>query len=163
MSNPAENWTPWLRAHTPRLLLFARQQARREADAQDVLQEVLHECWSRDSSRPPDLPLVFAGIRHRAIDLARRADRRHHRESAAAPADEPHFDASPEDRERDAHLLAALSRLSPAHREVVSLKIWGELTFAEIGEVLSLPPPTAAHRYRAALAALRGTMKIHAQ
>ncbi|MEJ6570021.1 MAG: sigma factor-like helix-turn-helix DNA-binding protein, partial [Akkermansiaceae bacterium] len=40
-------------------------------------------------------------------------------------------------------------------REVLTLKIWGGLTFAEIGKVLSLSNNTAASRYRYALEQLQ--------
>lgn len=42
----------------------------------------------------------------------------------------------------------ALRNLPIVQREVIVLKIWEELTFAEIGEVLSIPAATAASRYR---------------
>ncbi len=35
------DWERWVLAHAPGLLLFARQQSRCEADAQDVVQEAL--------------------------------------------------------------------------------------------------------------------------
>ncbi len=49
----------------------------------------------------------------------------------------------------------ALCRLPPEQREVLVLKIWGELTFAQIGEALKLSPNTVASRYRYALVALK--------
>jgi RNA polymerase sigma-70 factor (ECF subfamily) len=49
----------------------------------------------------------------------------------------------------------ALQRIPPEQREVLVLKIWGELTFEQIGTELALSPNTAASRYRYALAALR--------
>jgi RNA polymerase sigma-70 factor (ECF subfamily) len=45
----------------------------------------------------------------------------------------------------------ALDKLPPAQAEVVVLKIWEEMTFSEIGEVLGQSPNTAASRYRYAL------------
>jgi RNA polymerase sigma-70 factor (ECF subfamily) len=42
---------------------------------------------------------------------------------------------------------------------VVTLKIWGELTFEEIAQVLEVPANTAASRYRYGLEALRKTLK----
>jgi RNA polymerase sigma-70 factor (ECF subfamily) len=44
-----------------------------------------------------------------------------------------------------------LQKLPPAQSEVVVLKIWEGMTFAEIGEVLGESPNTAASRYRYAL------------
>ena len=74
----------WLARHAPALLLFARQQARCEADAQDLVQEAVVESWRRQSrGAPPPLGWVYATIRHRAIDLARREARRADREAAA--------------------------------------------------------------------------------
>ena len=49
----------------------------------------------------------------------------------------------------------ALRELVPEQREVVYLKIWEELTFAEIGKVLDISPNTAASRYRYGVAHLK--------
>jgi RNA polymerase sigma-70 factor (ECF subfamily) len=38
---------------------------------------------------------------------------------------------------------------------VVVMKIWGDRTFAEIGEALEISPNTAASRYRYGLEALK--------
>ena len=49
----------------------------------------------------------------------------------------------------------AMSRLPDIYREVVTLKIWGGLTFAEIADSLQIPANTAASRYRYGLEQLR--------
>ncbi|MFQ5810532.1 MAG: RNA polymerase sigma factor [Armatimonadota bacterium] len=49
----------------------------------------------------------------------------------------------------------ALRQLPPEQTEVVALKVWGEMTFAEIGQALDIPPNTAASRYRYGLEKLR--------
>ena len=39
---PAQSeWRDWLRAHGPKLLLFARQQSRSQEDAEDILQDAV--------------------------------------------------------------------------------------------------------------------------
>ena len=53
----------------------------------------------------------------------------------------------------------ALKRLPELYREVVMLKIWGNLTFAEVACVLGIPPNTAASRYRYGLAEMRKLMR----
>jgi RNA polymerase sigma-70 factor (ECF subfamily) len=58
----------------------------------------------------------------------------------------------------DDDLAAAVARLPTAQREVVSLKIDGGLTFAQIAAVLGTNINTAAGRYRAALDKLRAAM-----
>ena len=94
-SNPSQNWSSWLEAQAGRYLLFARTQVRSEADAQDLLQEVLVEVWRRAAGHPPDDALGFKTLRRRAGDLGRRTDRRERREQATldwwqAPAGSPH-------------------------------------------------------------------------
>jgi RNA polymerase sigma-70 factor (ECF subfamily) len=151
------DWRRWLEDHAPKFLLFARQQARSEADAQDLVQEAVVEAARRRADGlPPPSALVFATIRRRAIDLARCEDRRAGRESAAAdPTPVDWFDTSVEDRERNQLIQDAMSRLPEMYREVVTLKVWGGLTFAEIAETLGIPANTAASRYRYGLIELR--------
>jgi RNA polymerase sigma-70 factor, ECF subfamily len=144
-------------AHAPGLLLFARQQSRCEADAQDLVQEAVVEAWQRQADgAPPPVPLVFATIRRRAADWGRSQDRRTARE-AAAQAETPQwwFDSSIEDRERSRLIEQAMRKLQASYREVVTLKTWGGLTFAEIAEALEIPANTAASRYRYGLEELR--------
>jgi RNA polymerase sigma-70 factor (ECF subfamily) len=151
------DWEQWVVSNAPRLLLFARQQTRSEADAQDIVQEAVVESWRRQSEgAPPRLALVFATIRRRAVDHARSVDRRASRESTAnleGPA--CWFDTSAEERERSQLIQNAMQSLPNIYREVVTLKIWGGLTFAEIAEALEIPQNTAASRYRYGLTTLR--------
>jgi len=155
------DWRRWVEQFTPRFLLFARQKTRTEGDAQDLVQEAVLEASHRQTNPgPPPVALVFSTIQRRAIDLARGNDRRHDRELAVmADAETCWFDTSLEDREMKQMLENSAKRLPELYREVVTLKIWGELTFAEVAEVLGIPPNTAASRYRYGLAELRKLMK----
>jgi RNA polymerase sigma-70 factor, ECF subfamily len=54
---------------------------------------------------------------------------------------------------------SALRRLPLEQREVVVLKIWEEMTFAQISDVLGLSPATAASRYRYALQKLASHLR----
>jgi RNA polymerase sigma-70 factor (ECF subfamily) len=155
------DWDAWLEQHAPRFLLFARSQARCEADAQDLVQEAIFESWERCADGgPPPAALVFATIRRRAIDLARRVESRKDREVAAAQqSPEMWFDSKPEDRERDLLLQEAMNKIHGIYRDVITLKVWGGLTFAEIALALDIPANTAASRYRYGLAELRNLTK----
>jgi RNA polymerase sigma-70 factor, ECF subfamily len=155
------DWRCWVEEHTPKFLLFARQRSRSEADAQDLVQEAMSEAVHRQGDGSPPAPaLVFATIHRRAIDLARREIRRTGRELAAvAPQPGAWFDAQPEDRELQRLIQDAVSRLPDIYREVIVLKLWGELTFAEIADTLSIPANTAASRYRYGLMELRRLTK----
>ncbi|MBI5386357.1 MAG: sigma-70 family RNA polymerase sigma factor [Verrucomicrobia bacterium] len=155
---PAE-WRCWLEEQAPKFLLFARQQTRSEADAQDVVQEAVVESLHRLGHRLPPPALVLATIRRRAIDWARSEDRRRGREAAAIPPGPAWFDTGVEDRELAALIRDAMGRLPENYREVVTLKVWGGLTFREIAGALGIPANTAASRYRYGLAELRKLTK----
>ena len=156
MSDNSSNWTGWLGGHGPSLLLFARTQARCEADAEDLLQEAVVESAGKNEGNPPDLPLVYATIRRRAIDLARKTDRRIAREEAAAEESVTcWFDDTIKQKETARLIDRAIKQMPEKFREVVILKIWSDLTFAQIAEALDIPLNTAASRYRYGLEILK--------
>lgn len=160
MRASTDGWQLWLDENAGRLLLFARQQCRVTSDAEDVLQEALVEAWSRVSqSEPPPLALVYSTIRRRAIDLARSRDRRSVREESASLLTPVWFE-SDFGCEHDAQVMQQhIAGLPSEQGDVLTLKIWGGLTFKEIGEALDIPANTAASRYRYALEALRRAME----
>jgi RNA polymerase sigma-70 factor (ECF subfamily) len=160
-SSRQAKWQDWVGEHAAKVLLFARQQVRAEADAQDLVQDAMVAAWQRQvDGAPPPLALVFAILRRRAIDLARQQDRRAGRERGVRDAEaDAWFDASAEQRELGQLMQDAINRLPVIYREVITLKIWGGLTFAEIAGVLGVPANTAASRYRYGLAELRKLTK----
>ncbi len=159
ISPPSEVWQRWLAECSESFFLYARQQTRCEADAEDVLQEVLFETWRKSGGRTPDAALVFATIRRRAMDLARRTQRRAVREDAAIDGTADPF-VMPECGDRDMHaqLAEAVGGLPEHLREVLTLRIWGGLSFPEIGAVSGISENTAASRHRYALEQLRETL-----
>ena len=55
----------------------------------------------------------------------------------------------------DMSLAAALDSLTPAEREVVHMKVIGDLTFKHIAEILRIPMGTVTWRYRQSISKLR--------
>jgi len=151
-------WKSWFARHGAKLLLFARQQSRRPDEAEDLLQEAFVRIWRLYGHTGEVAPgLVYRAIRRLAIDWARSIDRRQARENRVA-LDNPlslSFDRTLEQDERKQALLRAVDRLPHAQKEVVTLKIWGELTFDEISQTLDESLNTVASRYRYALQKLR--------
>ena len=98
-------------------------------------------------------------MRSIALDFLRRDSRRARRESTAvAEMDQtvqPMFEIEDESQRA---LVAALDLLPREQREVLVMKIWNELTFAEIASVLEISQNTVASRYRYALAALKKSL-----
>ncbi len=156
VSNIPSDWAGWLGKYSPQLLLFARTQTRCESDAEDLLQEAVVESSVKSEGNPPDLPLVYATIRRRAIDLARKNDRRAAREEIAAQeSDACWFDNTIDQKEIAQVIDQAIKKMPQKFREVVMLKIWSELTFAQIAETLDIPLNTTASRYRYGLEILK--------
>lgn len=153
------SWRRWFQLYGPRLLLCARQWTRSAADAEDALQEGFVRFWRRQRALGGDpLGLVLTSIRRAAVDEARARSRRGAREEqfgSLAEGAPPLFERLVEGDERRCEIEAALARLPAEQREVLVLKIWGELTFAEIAAQRGLSLNTVASRYRYALAALR--------
>jgi RNA polymerase sigma-70 factor, ECF subfamily len=150
-----ENWKICFPQLAPRLLLFARQWARSSADAEDIVQEAFVRFW-RKQHDITNRGLLYATVRSIALDFLRRDSRRARRESTAVSemdqTVQPMFEIEDESQRA---LVAALDLLPDEQREVLVMKIWNELTFAEIATVLEISQNTVASRYRYALAALK--------
>lgn len=154
--NPSPpHWQDWIDRHAELFFLYARQQTRTEADAKDVLQDALTESWTKAAGGIPDKAMVFATIRRRAVDLGRSMDRRLKREQTAACGQSDWFlpDFSAGDT-RDV-LASAVLTLPPNLREVLTLRIWADMSFPAIAQLTGVPCATATSRYRYALEHLR--------
>ena len=150
-----ENWKTCFSQHAPGLVLFARQWARSSADAEDIVQEAFVRFW-RKQHDIANRGLLYAAVRSIALDFLRRDNRRARRESTAASETDqtvqPMFEIEDESQRA---LVAALDLLPAEQREVLVMKIWNDLTFAEIASALEISQNTAASRYRYALANLK--------
>lgn len=125
-----------------------------EAEAEDALQETFLALLGRGAAARciVSVGAYLLGIaRHQASARRRRRTTEPLAEGEVGPAigDEARV------RLQRLHCLRRLSQLPPEQAEVVVLKIWHDLTFAEIAELLRVSPNTAASRYRYALEKLR--------
>ena len=140
------------------LVLYARQWLD-GASADDAVQEAFVALIAQ--RQPPRNPTawMYRAVRNAAIDAARATERRRRREQSVARERGSWFVLEPDAR-LDAELAEqALRRLSPQHREIVVLRIWGDLAFAEIAEVTQLSISTVHDRYKAALGELRRVLE----
>ncbi len=162
------DWAAWLKEFGPRLFLYARQQARCEADAEDIMQDALVqlvravESGSFTGERSRWSSYVYTAIRHLAMDRGRRADVRERnlqrfrddmQETVAYP--EPWLQSSQDDEQLREQMEALLRTLPSEFAEVVVLRIWGEHTFQQIADMTFTNLSTVTSRYRYAMQALR--------
>jgi len=135
---------------------------RSEADAEDVVVDVLLALAGRRGRPIRDLQaFLTTSVRRRAISLLRKRKRERALENLPAGGTGSRsvllFDnrAGPEQAALAQDLEKAMAELSVEQREVVVLKVYEEMTFAEIARLLRVPANTAGSRYRLAMAKLR--------
>ena len=158
MPRETQQWRTWLDRHGPALLLFARQWSATPTDAEDALQDGFLKFWKTRSRARDELAYLYTCVRSAAMDQGRSQRRRVARESASDSPGAPSFEPPIERAERQAMIEAALAQLPGDQREVVVMKIWGGLTFAQIAAALDTPLNTVASRYRYALAQLESEL-----
>lgn len=159
------DWNLWLARHGPALLLLARQWAESGAAAEDLVQDAFVRFWRTRERATDPVAYLFGCLRGCGLERLRGERRRRDREAAAAlpagAADETRwfcpFDAVERD-ERRGLIEAALQSLPPEQREVVTMKLWGGLSFPQIATAVGVSTDTATSRYRYALAKLRGQL-----
>jgi len=134
--------------HGGPLALYA---ARWTTAADDCVQEALVLLAAQPTV--PDNPVawLYRVVKHRALNRARGERRRTLHEQQAWQRRLP---VDPGDEVRR-ELLDAVAALPAEHGEVVLLKTWGGLTFAEIAEVVGESSSTVHRRYQSALEQLR--------
>jgi RNA polymerase sigma-70 factor (ECF subfamily) len=154
-----EDWKRCFAEIAPGLLLFARQWANSAADAEDIVQETFVKFWRRNH-KIDNRALLYSAVRSTALDFIRRDSRRARREASAFGENddftEPKFEIEDETQRA---LADAISGLPQEQREVLVMKVWNDLTFAEIAIALRISQNTAASRYRYALTALKKVLQ----
>jgi len=140
------------------MTLFARQWLD-AASAEDAVQEALTALLMQ--RQPPGDPVawMFRAVRNAAIDSARSASRRKRREQAVAAERCEWFETRPGSAIDAESAEKALRGLSAEHRQIVVLRIWGELNFTQIAKVVGLGVSTVHDRYSSALSQMRNELE----
>ena len=84
-NHQARAWKGWLREHSSRLYVYARQRSQSREDAEDVIQDALIRIWGYQEERgnvPPDLPLAYSVLRFVAMDHIKKQGRKKRKEDA---------------------------------------------------------------------------------
>jgi len=137
--------------HAPALTLYARQWV---DSPEDIVQVAFIELARQRQCPANPAAWLFGTVRNQALTAARSRKRRRTDEGAAAQRTD-WFVETPEARLDAAMATQALNKLSDQDREIVVSRLWGGLTFAEIGHLVGVTDSTAQRRYCAALNQLR--------
>ena len=139
--------------HAARMLAVARVLTGSTTDAEDAVQQTFLDLYrARHALARAERPQAYAfrALRNAALRIRERRREAELADELPAPASADGTDT--------AALERALARLPADQREVITLKVDAELTFAEIGRTLEISPNTAASRYRYALERLRDAL-----
>lgn len=147
------------RQHLDVLAYFLRRLNRE--DAVEATADVFLTTWRRIDEVPDgsEARLWLFGVARNVLRNRQRSNRRLRRlvsRAATTPADPaPLLETVVVRRAQDREVLAALDRLDPSDREVLQLRLWEEVSYDDIAELLGCSRHAAEQRYAKALRRLR--------
>jgi RNA polymerase sigma-70 factor (ECF subfamily) len=134
----------------------------------DEAADAVHDAFARVLSRPaayddrkgPLKPWFLRIVRNQCLDLLRRRRRGDANiDELADPGPQP--DSRLELEQRDERLRRALARLGADQRQILVLRDYLDLSYAEIAGVLQVAPGTVMSRLHRARLALREALNAH--
>lgn len=161
-TDDAELWADWVRTHHRLVRGYLLAMLRRTDLADDLAQDVFLKAWqARDNYREQGHArayllriadrLVFDRARkRREVDVC--VEQWHKIEPACSLEGPPESLLQGEVR---GQLAAALENLTPPQRRVLLLRYYGDLSFAQIAEIMECPLSTALSHGHRGLQALR--------
>jgi RNA polymerase sigma-70 factor (ECF subfamily) len=140
----------------PPLLLYARQWC----DApEDIVQDAFLKLVAQRQTPEEIVPWLYRVVRNAALDAGKTARRRRQREQAAARPERWFVEPAVEGLDAEA-AVTALRHLPVAEREVIVARLWGGLSFEQIGAVAGCSASTAFRRFDAGIEALRRELGV---
>lgn len=151
--------------HRQRIINHAQRLLQDPEEAQDVLQETFRYLFSKlDEYRPTAkfTTYCYTIVRHQCLNIIEKRRRRQTHTMGDTPFDPAAPDPAPPERaeqqELAGRLRLALARLSPAHREVVALRLLEGLSVEDVARVCECPEGTVKSRLHHALEKLRAAL-----
>jgi len=144
--------------HAAPLVLYARQWLDRGL-AEDVVQEAYIRLMGQRKLPANPRAWLYCTVRNGAISQFRAQSRRLRREQATAP-NETWFEAEAGQWIDGMAARSAMLDLPESQREIIALRLWGQLTLNEIAEVTGSSTSGVFDQYRAGLNALRKAMGV---
>ncbi len=135
--------------------------------AKDAVAEVFLIAWRRSDEVPRGgdaLPWLYGVARNvvrNSLRSHRRSERLRRRLTAEPSQNDPGLEPLVVRREEERRLVQALASLPPTDQEIVRLRAFEELTFAQIGSVVGCSEDAAKKRLSRALDRLRSAAEHH--
>ncbi len=145
-------------AYSCQLALYARNWLPEDA-AQDAVQGAFVRLMGQALMPQDAKAWLFRTVRNDAITRLRRREGRTRHGRQLLQQQVPWFESSPEDLIDAQSAQAILMTLPEQQREVVLLRIWGQLSLKQIARVVGRPVSTIHSRYKAALAVMKERMQ----
>lgn len=152
----AERLSELLNAHANSLCLYA---SRWTNMPEDCVQEAFI-ALSAQQEEPKDIASwLFRVVKNKAINTSRGETRRKNREQIALEIKNPHKGNGPENQLDTDELNIALQQLETETYEIIVLRLWSNLSFEQIADVLEYSVSTAHRKYHQAIDELRKALK----
>ena len=146
----------WYEQHGRALLAYAVSLVEDIATAEDLLHQLFLRLLDDRRIRPVEIrPYLFRAMRNAAFNSRRTIGKK-------VPLEEQELwlDAPASLMEAGLTLQRGLCELPPEQREVIVMRIWGEMKLEEIASILEIPMNTVASRYRYGIARLRERLGV---
>ena len=150
--------------YAPKLKGFYRRRGLGDAQAEDLVQDVMVAVWQRaaqyDRRQAGVSTWVFTIARNRQIDILRRERRPEldAHEPALTPSEGPEPDAAYDASQSAERVRRALAGLPDEQAELVRISFYEEASHSAIAERMGLPLGTVKSRLRLALQKLRAAL-----
>ena len=143
----------WYEAHGTELMLYARQW-NSDQKAEDIVQDAFIKLLKQRKCPDNVRAWLFRVVRNSSISTARRSQRREAAKKFLRR--ETLWFESRRDDLIDARLAQEVMQTLPAHlREIVLLRIWGQMSLREIAQVVNKSIPWIHNNYKMALEMIR--------
>ena len=149
----------WFESYGAGLVLYGRQWLE-AGEAEDVVQEAFIRLMGQKNEPDNVKAWLYCLVRNEAIDRLRRRQRHQNRAVELEFVQSEWFERQQTNPMDADAAQKALAGLAEELREVVVLRIWGQMTLKEMGTVLGQPVSSVFHKYQTAMEALRKKMEV---
>jgi len=147
----------WYEAHGTELMLYARQWSP-DQQAEDIVQDAFLKLLKQRKCPDNVRAWLFRVVRNASISLVRRLQQRQAGQKFLY-REVMWFESRPDDV-IDARLAQDILQTLPSHLcETVLLRIWGQMSFKEIAQVMNKSIPWIHNEYKTALKMIRKNLE----